>query len=52
MQSTDIASCEQPQPGQEAGTRMVGIVLLIAIAVGALLLLAAGGALVSMGGGL
>lgn len=36
----------------EASTRMVGIVVLIAIAVGALLLLAAGGALVSMGSGL
>lgn len=36
----------------QRSTRMVGIVVLIAIAVGALLLLAAGGALVSMGSGL
>lgn len=36
----------------QRSTRMVGIVVLIAIAVAIALLAAAGGALVSMGGGL
>jgi len=36
----------------QRSTRMVGIVVLIAVAVAVTLLVAAGGALVSMGGGL
>lgn len=50
---------DEPTPEQieelddaQRSTRMVGIVVLIAVAVAVTLLVAAGGALVSMGGGL